>query len=182
MNDVVWFTTNKDGIVTALYLIPAEGGAPDTVISSVVDKVVGEDGKTSNGAVMKAEDGNVTVTADKSYTDTTDPEHEDTAPKKISADLAQFLGGLYKTGKATEIVYQGKTYTWITKEDDSSLTTLKGSNWRVKNADDTYTTLVKDITDDWKGTDAKWGGKDDAPYTATLVVNGVTMTYTVTVK
>jgi PKD repeat protein len=39
------------------------------------------------------------------------------------ADLAQFLGGLYKSGKVTGIIFNGSTYTW------NQNGTLKGSNW-----------------------------------------------------
>ena len=50
-------------------------------------------------------------------------------------DVARFLGSLYRNGKATEIKFDGKTYTWDTEG------TLKGSNWE----DSDGNTLVKAI-------------------------------------
>ena len=77
-------------------------------------------------------------------------------------DVARFLGSLYNNGKATEIKFEGKTYTWDTEG------TLKGSNWK----DSEDTTLVYAI----------FGSAKDVPSTAknptsiALTVDGVDMT------
>ena len=138
-------------------------------VSDSVDAISGANGTfVVNGS-------DVTATGDSSYIDTTDNSNP-SAPTKISADLAKFLGALKNTGKAAEIVYEGKTYTWITT--GTGVTELKGSNWRTGNDTDGYTTLVKAVTDDWKGTTGWQAGKT---YTATLTVDGVDMTYTAVV-
>ena len=90
---------------------------------------------------------------------------------KISADLAQFLGALYRTGKATMIVYDGAEYTWDVKG------TNLGSNWK----DAESATLVSAIATAWKNsTEGNW--KAGSTYTADLIVDGVPMTYTAVVS
>ena len=162
VNDVVLFTTNKDGIVTSLYLVPVANGSVSSVIDAIANGTAGVDGTMIATPVVDGSD--VTMMAPKDYTTT-----KDGSVMQISADLARFLGGLHNAG-VTTIEYKSVSYTW----DPSSAGNLNSSNWYGDGK-----TLVKAITDDWKGADTNWGGKDDAPYTATLVVNGVTMTYTV---
>ena len=144
--------------------------------TATVDKVTGSVGAISgaNGTFV-VNGSDVTATGDSSYIDTTDNSNP-SAPKKISADLAKFLGALKTTGKAAKIEYEGKTYTWIIDAEHGAAE-LKGSNWRTGTADN-YTTLVKAVTDDWKGTTGWQTGKT---YTATLTVDGVDMTYTAVV-
>ena len=165
VNDVAMFTTNKDGIVTTLYLVPADGGSVASVVDTILAGTAGVNGAMIATPVV---DGNkVTMIAPNGYTTT-----DEGAVKQISADLARFLGGLYHAG-ATEIKYGNATYKW------NASGSLLSSNWTVNGENDNSKTLVKAITDNWKGTDTHWGTTDDAAYTATLVVNGVTMTYTV---
>ena len=164
----------KDGEIIAIFITVKDGTTQaDVVEQAVADAVnavlTGKD-YTAYGE-MKAENGNVTVSGKADYIDTTDPDNADTAPKKISADLAQFLGQLYKKGNASTIVYDKVEYTWNEKG------TLKGSNWQANGNGET---LVKAITDDWKAeTSGKWAA--DHTYKATITVDGINMTYTVTV-
>ena len=164
----------KDGEIIAIFITVKDGTTQADVVEQAVTDAVnavltGKD-YTAYGE-MKAENGNVTVSGKADYIDTTDPDNADTAPKKISADLAQFLGQLYKKGNASTIVYDKVEYTWNEKG------TLKGSNWQANGNGET---LVKAITDDWKAeTSDKWAA--DHTYKATIEVDSVKMTYTVTV-
>ena len=74
-------------------------------------------------------------------------------------DVARFLGSLYRNGKATEIKFDGKTYTWDTEG------TLKGSNWE----DSDGNTLVKAIF----GSSSDGTAKN--PTSIALTVDGVEM-------
>ena len=116
---------------------------------------------------MKAENGNVTVSGKADYIK--DQPAEEGRVTKITADLAQFLGQLCKKGNASTIVYDKVEYKW--NKDGG----LDGSNWQANGNGET---LVKAITDDWKGSD---GWKTGVTYKATITVDGIDMTYTVTV-
>ena len=74
-------------------------------------------------------------------------------------DVARFLGSLYNNGKATEIKFDGTTYTWDAEG------TLKGSNWK----DSEGTTLVKAIF----GSSSDGTAKN--PPSIALTVDGVEM-------
>ena len=164
----------KDGEIIAIFITVNEGTTQADVVEQAVTDAVNAvlTGKDYSAyGEMKAENGNVTVSGKADYIDTTDPDNADTAPKKISADLAQFLGQLYKKGNASTIVYDKVEYTWNEKG------TLKGSNWQANGNGET---LVKAITDDWKAeTSGKWAA--DHTYKATITVDGIDMTYTVAV-
>lgn len=75
-------------------------------------------------------------------------------------DLARILGGLYRAGGVTSIVYNGETYLWNTAG------TLKGSNWQV---DGTGATLVSKIVADFTA--------DPSMTSITLKCNGVDMVF-----
>ena len=90
-----------------------------------------------------------------------------------TGDLARYLGALYNVAGSQKIVYDGVTYQW---NNDAA---NKSSKWQANGNGET---LVKAITDDWKGTDNAWGTADDAKYSATLTVDGVRMTYTVNIS
>lgn len=53
-NDTVWFTTNKDGVVTAVYVIANNGGAPASVGSISNGKVAAGEVATGSGSDLKA--------------------------------------------------------------------------------------------------------------------------------
>ena len=161
----------KDGEIIAIFITVKDGTTQADVVEQAVANAVNAvlNGKdyTAYGE-MKAENGNVTVSGKANYIEK-QPENEGRVTK-ITADLAQFLGGLHKAGVA-KIEYKGTTYTW----DPTSAGNLKGSNWFGGNK-----TLVKAITDDWKAeTSGDWA--PDHTYKATITVDGVKMTYTVTV-
>ena len=81
------------------------------------------------------------------------------------------MGALHNVAGASEIVYNGNTYKWCEEKG------LESSNWTL-NGENSANTLVKAITDDWKdGGDWKTG----VTYKATLMVDGIRMTYTVNV-
>ena len=164
----------KDGEIIAIFITVKDGTTQaDVVEQAVADAVnavlTGKD-YTAYGE-MKAENGNVTVSGKADYIEAQPA--EEGRVTKITADLAQFLGQLYKKGNASTIKYDGKTYQWNKEEP------LDGSNWTVNGANDDNT-LVKAITDDWKAeTSGKWAA--DHTYKATITVDGINMTYTVTV-
>lgn len=98
-------------------------------------------------------EGNTVTT---NYTDTTE------ANDNMMNDLARFLGGLYRAGGVTSIVYAGTTYTWDTAG------TLLGSNWK----DSEGHTLVSAITAAYVAD----------PFTSlTLKCNGVDMVFKITI-
>ena len=162
----------KDGEIIAIFITVKDGTTQADVVEQAVADAVNAvlNGKdyTAYGE-MKAENGNVTVSGKADYIK--DQPAEEGRVTKITADLAQFLGQLYKKGNASTIKYDGKTYQWNKEEP------LDGSNWTVNGANDNNT-LVKAITDDWKGSD---GWKTGVTYKATITVDGIDMTYTVTV-
>ena len=164
----------KDGEIIAIFITVKDGTTQaDVVEQAVADAVnavlTGKD-YTAYGE-MKAENGNVTVSGKADYIEAQPA--EEGRVTKITADLAQFLGQLYKKGNASTIKYDGKTYQWNKEEP------LDGSNWTVNGANDDNT-LVKAITDDWKAeTSGKWAA--DHTYKATITVDGINMTYTVAV-
>lgn len=94
---------------------------------------------------------------------------------KATADLARYLGALYRVNQNgetydAEITYNGKTYIW--KEE----TGLKGSNWVEKDGSDTLvkaitTALTKDLITDKNGVS-----------NLTLTYRGVTITASVSVE
>ena len=161
----------KDGEIIAIFITVKDGTTQADVVEQAVTDAVnavltGKD-YTAYGE-MKAENGNVTVSGKADYIEK-QPEDEG-GVTKITADLAQFLGGLHKAGVA-KIEYKGTTYTW----DPTSAGNLKGSNWFGGGK-----TLVKAITDDWKAeTSGAWAA--DHTYKATITVDGIDMTYTVAV-
>ena len=138
-------------------------------------------GNRANDAVDKAEadgytfvvapvvDGNnVSVSANADYC--TGDSNSD-GSKDVTGDLARFLGGMYNSGAASTIEFNGVAYTW----DPTSAGNLSGSNWYGNGK-----TLVKAIiTDTWGGAANMTAGKT---YTAELTVDGVAMTYTVVVR
>ena len=162
----------KDGEIIAIFITVKDGTTQaDVVEQAVADAVnavlTGKD-YTAYGE-MKAENGNVTVSGKADYIEAQPA--EEGRVTKITADLAQFLGQLYKKGNASTIVYDKVEYTWNEKG------TLKGSNWQANGNGET---LVKAITDDWKAeTSGAWAA--DHTYKATITVDGINMTYTVTV-
>ena len=107
----------------------------------------------------------VTATGSSSYATSA----ADGVTKDYIADLARFLGGLYRSDSASTIVFDGKTYEWNAAEP------LQGSNW-TENGDNDNDTLVKAI-------DTKWGTVSAGnEYSVTLTVDGVDMTYTVVIS
>lgn len=80
------------------------------------------------------EDNNVTASGSNSYVNATDG-----VTKDYIADLARFLGALYRTSGAEEIKFDGKTYNWNTDG------TLQGSNWTENGVNDNSKSLVKAI-------------------------------------
>ncbi len=107
----------------------------------------------------------VTATGSSSYATSA----ADGVTKDYIADLARFLGGLYRSGSASTIVFDGKTYEW------NASGSLQGSNW-TENGDNDNDTLVKAI-------DTKWGTVSAGnEYSVTLTVDGVDMTYTVVIS
>ncbi|MCH3953625.1 MAG: hypothetical protein LKE44_11350 [Eubacterium sp.] len=112
---------------------------------------------TVNGTDVTAT-GDPTTYLKKPNKDTTTP---------AVADLAQFLGGLYKSGKVSEIKFNGSTYTWNQEG------TLKGSNWSLNGK-----TLVSAIADAYQN------AKPQTNTVTLTLVNGkaeVQMTYTVSI-
>ena len=164
----------KDGEIIAIFITVKDGTTQaDVVEQAVADAVnavlTGKD-YTAYGE-MKAENGNVTVSGKADYIEKQPA--EEGGVTKITADLAQFLGQLYKKGNASTIVYDKVEYTWNEKG------TLKGSNWQANGNGET---LVKAITDDWKALKkGEPGWQTGITYEATIEVDGVDMTYTVTV-
>ena len=151
---------------TVSYIFVLDTTASKTVEDTNKDAITeAQKDFTFNGKVSYDADGNVILTGGSDYTSA-----KDGAVMKISADLARYLGGLYNTGAIT-IEYKGVTYTW----NPAAAGNLQGSNWYGNGE-----TLVKAITDDWKGVDEVWGG-DNTNYSAQLFVNGVSMTYTAVV-
>ena len=164
----------KDGEIIAIFITVKDGTTQADVVEQAVANAVnavltGKD-YTAYGE-MKAENGNVTVSGKADYIEAQPA--EEGRVTKITADLAQFLGALYRTAGVTTIKYDGNTYKW------NEAGKLDGSNWTVNGANDNNT-LVKAITDTWKAeTSGKWAA--DHTYKATIEVDGVKMTYTVTV-
>lgn len=54
-------------------------------------------------------------------------------------DMARMLSAMYHTGNLSKVTYEGDEYTWYPEVG------LRGSNYAIKNDDDTYTTLVSVI-------------------------------------
>ena len=132
--------------------------------NSAVDYVEGTS-YNWRGATVTVNGNDVTATgASNAYKDVDPAVDARTAP--YIADLAQFLGGLYRSGAASTIEFNGHTYTW----DTASAGNLAGSNWYGNSQ-----TLVKAI-------DTYWGPVSaDHSYNVTLTVDGVEMTYTVVI-
>ena len=134
--------------------------AGDNIADAVDKGTAGVNGKFN---VTPEIDGNtVTFKAPAKYISAMDG-----GVTQISADLARYLGALKNVSGASEIVYDGVTYTW--NEEG----TLKSSNWEAADGK----TLVKAITDDWKGADGAWD--TGVTYEADLTVDSADMTYTV---
>lgn len=130
-------------------------------IADAVDK--GTAGVNGTFKVKPVIEGNtVTFNAPAGYTS-----DKDGGVTQISADLARYLGALKNVSGASEIVYDGVTYTWNTSSS------LKSSKWEAADG----TTLVKAITDDWKGADGAWD--TGVTYEADLTVDSADMVYTV---
>ena len=134
--------------------------AGDNIADAVDKGTAGVNGKFNVKPVI---DGNtVTFKAPAEYTSAMDG-----GVTQISADLARYLGALKNVSGASEIVYDGVTYTWDTSSS------LKSSKWEAADG----TTLVKAITDDWKGADGAWD--TGVTYEADLTVDSADMVYTV---
>ena len=131
----------------------------DSKGQNAVDQA-GDDGYNFVGDIT-VNDNEVTATGNNSYATVNPSVDASTAP--YIADLARFLGGLYRSGSASTIVFDGKTYKW------NASGSLKGSNW-TENGENDNDTLVKAI-------DTKWGTVSAGnEYSATLTVDGVDMT------
>ncbi|MCB6900376.1 S-layer homology domain-containing protein [bacterium 210917-DFI.7.65] len=136
----------------------------DSKGQNAVDQA-GDDGYNFVGDIT-VNDNEVTATGNNSYATVNPSVDASTAP--YIADLARFLGGLYRSGSASTIVFDGKTYKW------NASGSLKGSNW-TENGENDNDTLVKAI-------DTKWGTVSAGnEYSVTLTVDGVDMTYTVVI-
>ena len=110
------------------------------------------------------EDNNVTASGSNSYVNATDG-----VTKDYIADLARFLGALYRTSGAEEIKFDGKTYNWNTDG------TLQGSNWTENGENDNSKSLVKAI-------DTKLGVLEAGDSVEiTLTVDGNAMTYSIAI-
>ena len=110
------------------------------------------------------EDNNVTASGSNSYVNATDG-----VTKDYIADLARFLGALYRTSGAEEIKFDGKTYNWNTDG------TLQGSNWTENGVNDNSKSLVKAI-------DTKLGVLEAGDSVEiTLTVDGNAMTYSIAI-
>ena len=140
----------------------------DTVADAISGGSADVNGKFNVTPVIDGND--VTFTTPSDYT-SIEKEDLDGGVTQISGDLARYLGALHNVAGASEIVYNGNTYKWCEEKG------LESSNWTL-NGENSANTLVKAITDDWKdGGDWKTG----VTYKATLMVDGIRMTYTVNV-
>ena len=103
----------------------------------------------------------VTATGDSSYV--TDPGED--KPTQATADLARFLGALYRDCGAAEIVYNKTEYTW------NAASGREGSNW-----ENDGNTLVSAIV-------ASVEGKlSSGTASETIEVDGCPMTFTITIE
>ena len=174
----------KDVIAQVEAAVKATYGTDD-VVASFVDTAAGTAKVLINGGTEATytlkfynKTANTAVTGDLGETNSGDYEFtstvtvlgntvkmEDTASvgeirDVFMNDVARFLGSLYRNGEATEIKFEGKTYTWDTEG------TLKGSNWE----DSDGNTLVKAIFGSSSDDTAK------NPPSIALTVDGVEMT------
>ena len=173
--EIISIADLKDAVETPC-VVKADVYFDDGVTFLAVTSV---DGKGQNAVDQAEDDGynfvgditvndsEVTATGNNSYATVNPSVDASTAP--YIADLARFLGGLYRSGSASTIVFNGKTYEWNTSG------TLAGSNWTEGGANDTGKSLVKAI-------DTKWGTVSAGnEYSVALTVDGVDMTYTVVI-
>ena len=101
---------------------------------------------------------------------------EDDAPTNATADLARFLGALYRVDSGTSVTslkYGEDTYTW------NGESTRKGSNWE-KNGDTLVSALVQQISSDM-GINGLIEPETDAQSSFEITIGEVVVTFNITV-